>query len=300
MQAQLFRQLKGVCSSTLFAINTSFWCFALLPFSLLKLLPFSQLKDFCTLVMVWMGENWITGNNLNLALFQAVDLQITGLENLTKHNSYLVCANHQCWTDIVLLQRTFNRRIPLLRFFLKQQLLYVPLLGVAWWALDFPFMKRYSAAYLLKHPEKRGKDLETTRKACERFRGKQISVLNFLEGTRFSSIKKLEQNSPYQNLLKPKTGGFAFVLDAMGDQFEKLLDVTLYYPTGAVTLWQLFCGQLPKARLHINQRAIPTELVHGDYQNDEIFRDKMQKWVQTIWQEKDALLEKMRLESQQP
>ena len=69
-----------------------------------------------------------------------------GGADLRVDGHYLVLANHQSWVDIPVLQRVFNRRIPLLRFFLKRQLFWVPVLGLAWWALDFPFMRRSTRA----------------------------------------------------------------------------------------------------------------------------------------------------------
>src|SRR5579863_10046354 len=111
---------------------------------------------------------------LCLALIKALVTRtrwvVDGLQGLNRGGWYLVLSNHQSWVDIPVLQRTFNRRIPFLKFFLKQQLKWVPVLGLAWWALDFPFMQRYSKETLEQHPELRGKDKEATRIACERFR----------------------------------------------------------------------------------------------------------------------------------
>lgn len=78
----------------------------------------------------------------------------------------------------------FKDRIPMPKFFLKQQLLYVPFIGMACWALDMPFMRRYSREYLLRHPHKRGQDLATTRRSCEKFRAVPTTVVNYVEGTR--------------------------------------------------------------------------------------------------------------------
>lgn len=47
-------------------------------------------------------------------------------------------------------------------------------------------MKRYSRAYLLRHPERRGKDVETTRRSCEKFRLHPTTIVNFVEGSRFT------------------------------------------------------------------------------------------------------------------
>jgi 1-acyl-sn-glycerol-3-phosphate acyltransferase len=290
--------MKGPLSAGLFVLNTILWAILLLPFAFLKaLIPIKDFRTLCTRVMVLIGEQWIAWNSANIALTQKVTWDVRGIEDLHLDRSYLVIANHLSWMDIVTLQHVFNRKIPFLRFFLKKELIYVPLLGVAWWALDFPFMKRYSKEYLQKHPEKRGEDLKTTRKACEAFRGSSISVLNFLEGTRFKREKHEKQRSPFKHLLWPKAGGIAFVLEAMGDQFDSLVDVTIYYQGGPVTLWQAFSGKLSRVVVHIRKVAIPPELLEGNYLDDPQFRERMQAWVTDLWQQKDQLITELRTES---
>jgi len=133
----------------------------------------------------------------------------------------------------------------MLKFFLKQQLLYVPGIGLALWARDFPFMRRHSNAYLRAHPEKRHEDLQAARTACRKFAVVPTSVMNFAEGTRFTPQKHRAQHSPYRHLLKPKTGALALALNVLGDKFHSFLDVTIVYPGGAPTFWQFLCGEVP-------------------------------------------------------
>ncbi len=284
--------ILGVLSLTIFILNTIFWClliYALVPLRLLAS-PFPSFLKVVRGAMIWCAENWISCNNWEMRWFTAAKWDIRGVENLDMNHSYLVCCNHQTWVDIVVLQKAFNRVIPFLRFFLKKQLIYVPMLGWAWWALDFPFMQRYSRSYLKRHPEKRGRDLETTRKACERFQGSTISILNFLEGTRFSEAKRLKSESPFTHLLPPKTGGLAFTIDAMGRQFRSLINVTIFYPGGAKTFWDLICGRVKEVVVRIEEIPIPQELLAGNYQADEYFRARLQAWVRSIWDRKDLLL----------
>ena len=116
------------------------------------------------------------------------------------------------------------------KYFLKQQLAWVPFIGLACWALDMPFMRRYSRSYLIRHPERRGKDVEPTRRSCEKFRAHPTTIVNFVEGSRFTEEKKRETRSPYHNQLPPKAAGIAKALNVLGSQFDKLLNVTLCYP----------------------------------------------------------------------
>ena len=287
--------LKGVIATLILICNTLFWCVFIYFFALLKFcIPIRSFQAWCSKIMVAIGQNWISGNSFEIRLMHPVQWVVQGLDGLDKNKSYLVYANHQSWVDIVALQKIFNRRIPLLRFFLKRQLAYVPLLGLAWWALDFPFMQRYSKEYLARNPQMRGRDLETTRRACERFQGTPISILNFLEGTRFSEEKRAQTKSIYKNLLMPKTGGIAFVLQTMGSQFDAILDVTLVYPDGVPTLWGLLSGKLDRVVANVRRIEIPKSLLAGNYLEQDEFRERMQSWIKEAWTEKDQLITELK------
>lgn len=264
---------------------------ALYLLALLKLIPIEPLRVLLSRGLVVIAETWIGINNAIIALFSSVRWQVEGLEGLSKNQWYFVVSNHQSWSDILVLQRTFNRRIPFLKFFLKQELIKVPLLGLAWWALDFPFMKRYSKAEIEKNPALKGKDLETTRAACEKFQHFPTSVMNFLEGTRFTQAKHDRQQSPFRYLLKPKSGGAAFTLGAMSGKLKTLLDITIVYPQAAPkTLFAFLGGAVSNVKVIIRQQIIPEWASQGDYENDAAFRERFQQWINELWTDKDALL----------
>lgn len=283
--------IKAPFSAFLFILNSVVACLLIYPFALIKIIfPIKPIQSFCSRAMIRIGEIWISGNDLNMAFTQNIQWDIQGTEGLSRDKSYFVTANHQSWTDIVILQHVLNRKIPFIRFFLKYELIYVPLLGWAWWALDFPFMKRYSKKYLQSHPEKRNEDFESTQKACAIFKGKNVAILNFLEGTRFTEQKRELQSSPYQHLLMPKAGGLAFVLNAMGEQFDSFLDVTIFYPNQPVNLWEAFKGGLPRVVIKVRRIPIPQELLKGDYLEDSVYRQNIQAWTQDLWLQKDKIL----------
>ncbi len=243
---------------------------------------------------MWIGQNWISFNTFWLSRSGSIQWENRGVENLRRDGWYLIIANHQTWVDIVVLQQAFNRRVPFLKFFIKQQLIWFPLLGMAWWAMDMPFMKRYSASYLARNPHMKGKDLETTRKACEKFHDTPTSVLNFIEGTRFSEAKRANRNSTYRNLLQPRAGGLAIALSSMGELFTSVIDVTLYYPDGATSFWDMCCGTRVRVIVDIRERELEEWQKHGDYQNDREFRKRLHGWLGDVWNDKDALLQSMK------
>ena len=248
--------VRGTLAALLLFANTLIWCWFLFIAALVKLcLPFKPVRKVCNQVLNWVAEAWIT------------------------------CNSGWMW----LTQKT-QWDLRFFKFFLKQELIWVPVIGLCWWALDFPFMKRYSKAYLAKHPEKKGQDTLTTRKACEKFRDVPVAVFNFLEGTRFTQAKHDQQNSPFRYLLKPKAGGIAFVLDAMGSQLKSMVNITIHYPAGSPSFWAFLCGDVPKVVIRYQLQDIPQDFLGKDYHNDEAYRLAFQQWINQLWQEKDATL----------
>ena len=135
--------------------------------------------------------------------------------------------------------------------------------------------------------------METTRKYCERFKHYPVSVINFLEGTRFREAKRDAQNSPYRHLLKPKAGGFSFAISALGERINSMLDVTIVYPDGAKGFWDFCAGRMRKVIVDVRQLEVPSEFFNGDYENDPVFRERFQQWIGTLWSEKDQRIEQL-------
>jgi 1-acyl-sn-glycerol-3-phosphate acyltransferase len=279
----------------LLATNTILHVPPLLLVALVKaILPLRALRRACDWLLMAIAASWISINTAMIRWFTHTRLSIDIDARLQPDGHYLVLANHQTWVDIPVLQAALNRRVPLLRFLLKSQLFWVPLLGLAWWALDFPFMKRYSRQQLQKRPELAGRDIEATRRACAKFLHIPVSVMNFVEGTRFTPAKHQQQASPFRHLLKPKAGGVAFVLDAMGRALHSILDVTIVYPDGPPSMLDLFANRVREVRVNIRERPIPVELLDGDYQNDPVYRERVQRWLNESWREKDQLITELK------
>lgn len=286
--------LRGIIALFLLALNTLFWCLLLFAFSLVKLvLPFPAVRRQIDPVLNGIATLWIACNSGWMRLTQRTRWEVQGVESLRYQGWYLVNCNHQSWADIFVLQHLLNRRIPMLKFFLKQQLIYVPVIGLAWWALDFPFMKRHGKAELRKHPELRTQDAEATRRACEKFALVPTSVMNFAEGTRFTARKHKSQASPYRHLLKPKAGALALALNAMGEHFHSLIDVTIVYPQGAPNFWEFVCGSTPRIVVRVRELPIPAEFCAGDYTADPAFRVGFQRWLAGLWEHKDREIDSL-------
>jgi 1-acyl-sn-glycerol-3-phosphate acyltransferase len=288
---------KGVAALAVITVDTFIWFTPIMLLTLLKLIiPQHSFRRIMTRWIMAMGENWVSFNAIIFGLVNNVDWEIRGVDRLDKKHWYMVFANHQTWVDIVVLQTVFNRRIPFLKFFLKQQLIWFPLLGLAFWAMDMPFMKRHSKSYLAKHPEKKGSDLVATRRACEKFRHTPTTVINFLEGTRFSDAKRRKRNSPFNYLLAPRAGGVAVALAAMGDMFDAILDVTIIYPDGVPRFWDMMCGKMTRVVVDVVTLPVEPWCAGGDYANDREFRQRFHRWLSEVWQLKDQRIAALREE----
>ncbi|NBB91576.1 MAG: acyltransferase [Gammaproteobacteria bacterium] len=294
MPDKLIAFLRIAAAGLLLAANSVVHILPLLVVALVKLtIRIAAVTRACDRALAAIAASWIDFNSWLFDSVTSTRIEVEGLPDDDMDGQMLVVCNHQSWVDIPVLQKLFNRRLPLLRFFLKSQLIWVPLLGLAWWALDFPFMKRYTRAQVERRPELAGRDIEATRRACRKFSRIPVAIVNFVEGTRFTPEKHAGQNAPYRHLLNPRAGGVAFTLDAMGETLDTLVDVTIAYPDGRPSLADLFANRVREIRVHVRRLPIPEALRGGEYQKDPEFRQGIQDWVNRLWLDKDAILERL-------
>ena len=281
--------IRGILAGLVLGTSTLIVTLSLLLPALLKLLlPLPAVRRIADGVLAALASAWVGINNAWIAAVQPdARWDVQGLEQLDARGWYLVASNHQSWVDILVLQRVFHRRIPFLKFFLKRELIWVPVIGLAWWALDFPFMTRGKSRGALQ------KDLETTRQACEKFKRIPTSVMNFVEGTRATPAKIALEKSPYRHLLRPKVGGLSVALATMGEQFNALLDVTIVYPDGIPTFSDLLCGRLDAVIVRVQQRAIPQELIGVEHAMQRANVVRLGRWVEQMWKDKDRLIDEL-------
>ncbi|MGR5120829.1 acyltransferase [Vibrio astriarenae] len=287
----MLAQLLMVLNAALVILNSAICSVLICLIAIIKLLlPTPKLKAKGTAAankVMWL---WATVNAGILEISNDVEWDVEEIEGLHKDGWYLMISNHLSWTDIVVLCCVFKDRIPMPKFFLKQQLLYVPFIGMACWALDMPFMRRYSREYLLRNPEKRGQDLETTRQSCAKFQHTPTTVVNYVEGTRFTPQKQAKSRAGYEYLLQPKSGGIAYTLAAMGEQFDSIIDVTLAYPNNPDQPFkEMLMGKMSKIVVRVDVLPVD-ENVTGDYFNDKPFKRDFQRWLVQRWEKKDQQL----------
>ena len=239
-----------------------------------------------------MMRGWLFGNRAFFSIFNEIEWSIDAKNQLNPNGWYILVSNHISWLDTLVLGHLFGQKIPVPKFFLKKELLYVPFIGLACWGLDMPFMQRYSRAKLLKRPELRGRDLETTVRSCQKFQHIPTTVINFVEGTRATPAKLSSKHSEFRHLLPPKTGGLAYAVGALGERFDTLVDVTLYYPDETqYPLLDLMCGRVKRIQAVITERTIPEQIRENAqaYAHNMEAKQAFQSWVFKIWQKDQRL-----------
>lgn len=291
MLAKLRYVLQGATVILVVSVSTVVLTMVIFVGALFKLMaPKGRVQNAMTHWLSSLGELWVSVNSCTVRLYRGLEWDIRMPEGISRKGRYLVFCNHQSGVDILALQHCLNRRAPFGRYLLKHQLIWVPVLGVAWWALDMAFLRRYSKQELLKNPSLRGKDLENAARACEKLKHIPVSMMTFPEGTRLSEAKRRAQNSPYTHLLRPRYGGVGQVLYSFDDALDSLIDVTIIYPNGTPTVWQYVSGQVKKITIDIRLRPIEAGLRGQDFRDDPVAKNRLKTWLGEIWEEKDRLI----------
>ncbi|MEZ5558840.1 MAG: acetyltransferase [Pseudomonadales bacterium] len=286
--------IRGIVAALLLLLNTVAACIPLYLAALLRPLLGAGLTARLNRRLDHVIDFWVGNNRLMFRLLRLTQVSVTweGAEALSRDRWYLIVSNHQSWSDILVLQHLFRDRVPPLKFFTKQQLIYVPLIGLALWILGFPYVRRASREQLAANPELAGRDREAALASCRRFENNPTSVLIFLEGTRFTPAKHGAQTARFQHLLNPKIGGMAYVITGLNDHLDRVIDVTIQYPEGIPTFWQLLQGRCRRVEVLVQCLELPAALRAAP--DDETQRAALRPWVESLWAHKDARLRELR------
>ena len=288
----VFENIIGITSITILVLNTFILSCLLIPLGIIKFfLPITALKVLFTKFIIKVGELWIFTNKIWVKALHSPKWQVIGKENIKSDGWTIATSNHQSFADIFLLQDITNRKMPMLKFFMKYVLIYVPIIGLSWWALDMPFLKRYTKKQLENNPELRGKDVREMKRALKHYALYPVTVFSFAEGTRFTIKKNLHQKSPFKNLLKPKEGGLATALSLV-NEIDSLIDFTIKFDTKKRSFWDYLCGRMDSVKVIIREIKIPAKFLNIDLLENKILRSEFKDWLHDIWNEKDTLIGK--------
>lgn len=292
-QPLLKKITKGLTVGTVITGSTFFHGPPVLALGLTKLFKQSSKVDEANIQITnsWLSvNNWLIDHVLPNTQW---DISIDENLQLSMQGRYLMTCNHQSWVDTTVNQYFGLTRMPLTRFFTKWELIFIPFVGQAFKILGFPMMKRHSKAQIEKKPALKDRDMQEARKACQQLLSQPFTLLNYLEGTRFTKEKHDQQQSPYQHLLKPKAGGLALALNILGDQIDALVDMTIVYPDGVPGYSEFWLGEVPRITVNLRKINIPDWVLGGNYEDDAEYRERFQQWVHELWLEKDQLIESM-------
>jgi 1-acyl-sn-glycerol-3-phosphate acyltransferase len=282
--------LKGIPPLLYIVINLCFWLAPLIPLSLLKMIiPINRVQDTISSLMAWIYNLAVWCDDFLFLRIMGIKLAVEGIKEQYPKKFYIIIANHQSWNDIFILQHLFNWRTPVLKFLVKRELIYLPLVGLICWAYGYPFLKRRSLKGRTRNGSQRHGDVVVLEKALDRFIRYPATVINLVEGTRFSPAKARGQKSPYEYLLKPRAGGLTTMLDLLGNRVEVILDVTIIYDCEDPTFWNFLCGQCRRVFIKVKEHS-PDEISPArDFET-------VATWIDGIWKEKDLKIRAARQE----
>jgi len=248
--------------------------------------------------VIKIATHWISSNSALIDnMLPRKDWRINLPDDIHTNGKYLLVSNHQSWVDTSIVQYIGEKRLPLTRFFTKFELIYIPIVGQAFYFLDFPMMRRHSKEAIAKNPALKGKDIEEAKRACALLKDKPFTLLNYLEGTRFTKAKQAQQKSPYTHLLKPRAGGLSLAISALGEDIDGILDMTIVYPDGVPSYGDLWKGNIKRLGVDLRYIDIPDALFEsikqGGYENDENTKAQMFDWVEQVWRQKDERITTM-------
>ena len=255
--------------------------------------PFKSLKIKLAKISNSIGEYTVYGLKIIMKIMHRDSMQVFDNNEFDKNAWYMAISNHQSWADIFILLVAAHKRIPLLKFFMKKELAWIPFIFLANKTLNMPFVNRHSKKELEKNPNLRNKDYENTLKACKRFLRSPSTIFSYAEGTRNDAIKHKAQNSPYKNLLKPRIGGIATALSAMPN-INVLVDYSVVYKSEKRGAWSFLKGDMKDVKVLVRKYDIPENLKNKNYSTDAEYRENFKNWIEAIWIEKDQEIERLK------
>ena len=255
-------------------------------------IPLKSFKLFLAKISNKIGDLTVYGLKLIMLLMHGNNIQVINKEKYDMNKWYMAMSNHQSWADIFVLLTVANKKIPLLKFFMKKELWWIPFVFLANKTLNMPFVNRHSKKAIEKNPSLRTKDYENTLKSCKRFLRAPSTIFSYAEGTRFTSEKHKAQNSKYKNLLQPKIGGMATALSAM-PEIDTLINFSVVYKSKKRSAWSFLNGEMKDVKVFIKSYKIPENLKNRNYGSDHLYREEFKEWIEEIWDEKDRKIDEL-------
>lgn len=287
------RHLIAILSLVYITINLFLGVLPLLVLATLKLIvPHQGFKTFLYRLMLAIYVYAVKVDNILLQRLLGIRFDVNGLEGMDPTRNYLVISNHRSWADILVLQSLLIRGAPIIKFIVKSEIVFIPLVGLICWAYEYPFVKRQSLKDKSRKNDNRKRDLQTIDAQLAVLGKHPTTIINFLEGTRFSLVKSKKHNSPHRHLLKAKAGGLSYILKTFGSQIDTVLDFTLAYDAEEPVFWKFLGGACKQVKVDVRHISMETLLAKMGSQLDNISYEDVSNWLTSFWEEKDQKMER--------
>jgi 1-acyl-sn-glycerol-3-phosphate acyltransferase len=285
----LIKQLKGLITVTIIALVLTLGVIVLTIVNIPRLIPLQSIKKNIGKLSNEIGSLIVATLKLSIKVIHRPKWEFELPENLETSNWYIGMSNHLSWGDIFILLFAGHRKVPLLKFFMKDELKWIPILYLVHKTVDMPFLKRHSMKNVKKNPELRTLDMIAAQKAAKRFARNPSVAFSFAEGTRYTPQKHATQRSPYFQLLKPKIGALNIALSGM-PEVTHLLDFTIIYKTNKTSAWNFVCGDMNDVQVIVQKHQLPKEILERN-SSDVDYKNIFQSFINDKWLEKSKMLE---------
>jgi 1-acyl-sn-glycerol-3-phosphate acyltransferase len=274
--------------------NLTFWIIPVLVLVVFKWsVPISSVQTGIYGMMAWIYRIAVQMNGWILFKGLKIQLELTGINPTYTGDFFLAICNHQSWSDIFILQHLLNRKTPIMKFLVKKELIYLPVVGLICWAYDFPFLNRGKQTKKSFDKLNSKNDSQTLNKSLAQFLRSSATIMNFAEGTRFSPLKAKRQNSPYQYLLKPKAGGLIAIYKMMGRELAAFLDFTIVYDAPRPNFWRFIGGRIPRVKVHLDTILSDEFRENLGLPDTNFSPDRAIEWINQRWGQKERIIERI-------
>ena len=288
--------IKGILPLAYITINLTIWILPLLLLAVIKLIvPLQPIKQAVYRLMIGF---YFVAVKIDLVLFQwilNIRFEVDSLDDLQADKNYLIVSNHRSWADILVYQTILIDQTPIIKFIVKKELIFLPLVGLICWAYEYPLVHRNS----IKDGSTRNNNLKTDQKILKDklldIGRNPTAIINFAEGSRYSQERGDRYSSPHANLLKSRTGGLFFILKTFGQQFDYLLDFTILYDCTEPIFFKFLSGKCRRVKVRVNKFPMSDLLQSLSDSSNTLSFEKVDEWLKILWSGKDKIIDRMRL-----
>ena len=261
------RHIISLSTALVATINLGFWVVWLALLAILKLVfRRDPLRHYINLSTEWCYRGAVAVNNF--WMFKVIGIRLNLQGKLPAHESPIIISNHQTWTDIPVLHGAITaERGPILKFLIKRELLWVPIVGWICYSLNFPRLYRGQSN------DGRRRDYAAIKSFSESLHTERGALMIFAEGTRFTAHKHRNQSPPYKHLLTPRPGGLKIALETAPKE-TPIVDVTIIYH-GQPNFWHCLGGCTKEI-----------DIIIRTFESSDV--NQIRDWLHQRWSEKDG------------